>query len=1284
VLDATASSSGSAQVSSAQLEDRFGDAARFASFGTYCLSRREGNGKRAGDRKRRSCGGSSDVATVTLPDGTVYAAVTSCPSAVVVTRAKPPPGPNELCGVCTAWGDPHYTTFDGVKWDFYGKGEYWVVGAYEDAHPDPGQRTIDWSVRSLQEPVRTATKHSMLRVTYGKVAVEVRVLDGTRAGEPTLSVEGKGMDLADGASVTTSNAMRVTRRGVGVTSKNRALRTTYRIELPNAVAVEIRAGFWNLNLLDVRVELPNRYSGVTGGLCGNCDGDRSNDFRSPTCTSAATEAALAGLSRKEKLKVLHPHGESWAIGKDGKHASDGKCGLPGSGSQADPGTATDDTGAPVSLPCEVVSPETALRASLACRAIGDEHLRTACEDDVCATGDTGAAGPALATEAAETEDATGPADSCTTATITRTTAAAAGDPLTHNGFEYALLDNADPDSDTVGCQETPHRVPDGWRVAPDSALHRSALACHPWATECVVFDSGNSYTPTLAKCGSLELETSGQGLDCLAPTTCSRRILIVRDAPRASVLPASSVSILTAPWDDRTAVPSSTSALGGWTDANIVAGAEEASIKAVPEVSWSGRPGTGSVLVEGSPTGKEAGALLVVQVGAAASGSPGATSNAVTYVSRDALGRGLSVSAWSRTTKETQGGPETDDYSLYIDVVYQDGTHVAHVSRFPTGVHDWVRRSVDVVVDLDPSTGRPRAVDELRIFALYRRREGSASFSDFGVSILSDAPFNLLRDGLVPSKSPEWIILAGGEPFVSVSAESGSSDPGTGSISINTRAVSESNLEKTSAGAYQGVTLPGDGGLTRAFGGINKLHTALYFGADVRTAAGESPSAYGSYRSVYVDATLEDGSSRFGTFEPVDPSPEGGELESTLPGAGPAWRRVERVHAYDGSVRTFTLNALVRHTATRTDFDGLYATPTCAAGSRANPANGFSHGDPHVRSLDALPEGPDGWFDVHNIGEFVFYQDPVSEIQVRHSVAGRASVNSAFHVRTPLMTVQIDRSTGKMEPVLRVNGRVNLAASASASDAATGARVAFIVRGNVAGAEATASYEISTYLPGTHPAAVDAGTAGAPLEHTFVVTAHRTTTGAQFLQAFVQVPQAFRGRTAGLLGNFDGNPANDLDLPDGTRNTDPSALARAWELDPSLSQSAFVRSATVDASRIRDTGFTAASVASLPAADVEAARAECIKSGITSSVLIRDCAFDAVAGGSAFAAASGNARTQEALPVGASMGSIVAGEASSQTGNESSGARGLFGNEHGTVALAVAAALFGFVAAVAA
>lgn len=38
---------------------------------------------------------------------------------------------------CTVWGDPHYTTFDNVKYDFQGDCEYTVLKPCEDSeHPD--------------------------------------------------------------------------------------------------------------------------------------------------------------------------------------------------------------------------------------------------------------------------------------------------------------------------------------------------------------------------------------------------------------------------------------------------------------------------------------------------------------------------------------------------------------------------------------------------------------------------------------------------------------------------------------------------------------------------------------------------------------------------------------------------------------------------------------------------------------------------------------------------------------------------------------------------------------------------------------------------------------------------------------------------------------------------------------------------------------------------------------------------------------------------------------------
>ena len=54
------------------------------------------------------------------------------------------------------------------------------------------------------------------------------------------------------------------------------------------------------------------------------------------------------------------------------------------------------------------------------------------------------------------------------------------------------------------------------------------------------------------------------------------------------------------------------------------------------------------------------------------------------------------ASAWSKAEKV--GGRPDSDYSLYLDLLYMDGTPLwGQVAPFSVGTHDWERREVIVV-----------------------------------------------------------------------------------------------------------------------------------------------------------------------------------------------------------------------------------------------------------------------------------------------------------------------------------------------------------------------------------------------------------------------------------------------------------------------------------------------------------------------------------------------------------------------------------------------------------
>ena len=97
----------------------------------------------------------------------------------------------------------------------------------------------------------------------------------------------------------------------------------------------------------------------------------------------------------------------------------------------------------------------------------------------------------------------------------------------------------------------------------------------------------------------------------------------------------------------------------------------------------------------------------------------------------------LRVRGWSRA-RDVSGEP-TSDYSVYVDLIYEDGTPLwAQTGNFSTGTHDWEQREVLI---------RPaKPVRRLTVYALFRGLSGEVWFDDFEVCELKAgvATFDML------------------------------------------------------------------------------------------------------------------------------------------------------------------------------------------------------------------------------------------------------------------------------------------------------------------------------------------------------------------------------------------------------------------------------------------------------------------------------------------------------------------------------------------------------------
>jgi hypothetical protein len=90
---------------------------------------------------------------------------------------------------------------------------------------------------------------------------------------------------------------------------------------------------------------------------------------------------------------------------------------------------------------------------------------------------------------------------------------------------------------------------------------------------------------------------------------------------------------------------------------------------------------------------------------------------------------------------ENVGGSADNDYSLYLDLIYADGSHLwGQTAPFRTGTHDWQRRQVVVLPE--------RPVKSVAMHLLLRNHAGKAWFRDAELRVLKTPPGACLFDGV--------------------------------------------------------------------------------------------------------------------------------------------------------------------------------------------------------------------------------------------------------------------------------------------------------------------------------------------------------------------------------------------------------------------------------------------------------------------------------------------------------------------------------------------------------
>ncbi|KAM4652646.1 IgGFc-binding protein-like [Discoglossus pictus] len=184
------------------------------------------------------------------------------------------------CGRCVASGDPHYISFDGLTFDFQGTCTYTLAELVDD-----DSRLANFSVVVENESYgngRVAVTRLVVIYVYGyTVAIE-------RGMRWKVKVDGElnnlPLSLEDGAI------------SVNQEGSNVVVQTDFGIKLLYDT------------IYHVVLNIPGSYRGKVGGLCGNFNGDKKDEFQLPN---------------KQVVKNVNEFGASWKVSIAGAKCSDG-------------------------------------------------------------------------------------------------------------------------------------------------------------------------------------------------------------------------------------------------------------------------------------------------------------------------------------------------------------------------------------------------------------------------------------------------------------------------------------------------------------------------------------------------------------------------------------------------------------------------------------------------------------------------------------------------------------------------------------------------------------------------------------------------------------------------------------------------------------------------------------------------------------------------------------------------------------------------------------------------
>jgi hypothetical protein len=129
---------------------------------------------------------------------------------------------------------------------------------------------------------------------------------------------------------------------------------------------------------------------------------------------------------------------------------------------------------------------------------------------------------------------------------------------------------------------------------------------------------------------------------------------------------------------------------------------------------------------------------------------------------------------WSKA-ENVEGAPHSN-YSLYVDLVFQDGsTSWGHSSAFRTGSHDWEEQTVFILPE--------KPVKTLSCYALFRNQKGKVWFDDFSVRVSHFAQDRIRFDTLSTQITTPMTLAKNGKQYTTKDGFSARINPVDGRVS---------------------------------------------------------------------------------------------------------------------------------------------------------------------------------------------------------------------------------------------------------------------------------------------------------------------------------------------------------------------------------------------------------------------------------------------------------------------------------------------------------------------